>query len=101
MCGFLDKNFQFSGRFLLLKSYKTNLKNSFKFLTLFYLIFRCVFTNIDPETAQRDPEEDPLKTLKKYRQFEKTGESPVMGIHLGIREFGKLKLGDPVFVEDQ
>ncbi|KAL7029785.1 hypothetical protein ACKWTF_006365 [Chironomus riparius] len=61
---------------------------------------RCIFTNIDPETARRSSVDEPLKTLKKYRQFEKTGESPVMGIHLGIREYGALKLGDSVFVED-
>lgn len=25
---------------------------------------RCIFTNIDPETAKRDPEGNPLNTLK-------------------------------------
>ena len=62
--------------------------------------FRCIFTNIDPETAERNADEDPLKTLKKYRQFKKTGESPVMGIHLGAREYGTLKVGDAIYVED-
>ncbi|KAL7029786.1 hypothetical protein ACKWTF_006366 [Chironomus riparius] len=61
---------------------------------------RCPLINIDPETAQKDPEQVPLKTLKKYRLFPKTGESPVMGIHLGIRKYGPLKVGDSVFVED-
>lgn len=62
---------------------------------------RCIFTNIDPETAERNPDEDPVKTLKKYRKFEKTGESPVLGIHLGLRSDGKVKLGDPIYVEDE
>ncbi|XP_070502419.1 sensory neuron membrane protein 1-like [Chironomus tepperi] len=60
---------------------------------------RCPLINVDPETAQKDPEQTPLKTLKKYRLFPKTGESPVMGIHLGVRKYGPLKLGDSVYVE--
>lgn len=62
-------------------------------------VSRCLFTNIDPESAERDQEE-PLKTLKTYRKFEKSGDSPVMGIHLGIRQQGKIKLGDLVYIGD-
>lgn len=64
-----------------------------------FSIYRCLFTNIDPKTAERH-ESEPLKTLKKYRSFEKTGDSPVMGIHLGVKVQGKIKLGDTVYVED-
>jgi len=62
---------------------------------------RCVFTNIDPITAERHPKEEPLKTLKSYRLIEKGGDSPVMGIHLGIRQQGKIRLNDGVYVEDE
>ena len=65
-----------------------------------YIYFRCIFTNIDPETAERHKEE-PLKTLKSYRQFEKTGDSPVLGIHLGVRIEGAVKVGDAVYIEDK
>lgn len=83
--------------------HKVSSSNVFKFQgrqnILFYL--RCVFTNIDPITAERDPKEEPLKTLKSYRLIEKGGDSPVMGIHLGIRRQGKIRLHDAVYVDDE
>lgn len=63
--------------------------------------FRCIFTNIDPMTAERNPQEEPLKTLKAYRTFKESGASPVMGIHLGVRQQGSIKLHDAVYVEDE
>lgn len=59
---------------------------------------RCIFTNIDPETAKRSSDGNPLKTLKGYRQFAKIGTSPVLGVHLGLRKPGKLTLGDLVYI---
>ncbi|XP_012263157.2 mitochondrial amidoxime-reducing component 1 [Athalia rosae] len=66
---------------------------------------RCIFTTVDPETGTKNPTVEPLKTLKGYRQIEDpalrpfTGDSPVMGIHLGLRSNnGKVRLGDGVFV---
>ncbi|XP_055845835.1 mitochondrial amidoxime reducing component 2-like [Episyrphus balteatus] len=59
---------------------------------------RCIFTNVDPETAQRSPDGNPLKTLKGYRQFAKIGKDPVMGVHLGLRKSGTLSLGDLVYI---
>jgi hypothetical protein len=32
--------------------------------------------------------------------FEKAGPSPVMGIHLGLRGNGNIKMGDSIYVED-
>lgn len=61
---------------------------------------RCGFTNIDPHSGERSLDNEPMKTLKSYRQFENIGESPVMGIHLGIRMQGKIKLNDAVYVDD-
>ncbi|CRL02331.1 CLUMA_CG015274, isoform A [Clunio marinus] len=61
---------------------------------------RCIFTNIDPITAERNSNEEPLKTLKTYRKFENCGDSPVMGIHLGLRRKGVIRLNDPIYIEE-
>lgn len=50
-------------------------------------------------TGVRSDEGEPLKTLKTYRKFKKTGESPVMGLHLAVKVPGVVKIGDEVFVE--
>ncbi|XP_015593480.1 mitochondrial amidoxime reducing component 2-like [Cephus cinctus] len=66
---------------------------------------RCIFTTVDPETGKKNPKIEPLKTLKGYRQIQDpdiqpyTGDSPVMGIHLGLRSpVSVVRLGDPIFV---
>ncbi|XP_031839562.1 mitochondrial amidoxime reducing component 2 [Nomia melanderi] len=66
---------------------------------------RCIFTTIHPETGVKDSNAEPLKTLKSYRQITEpeirrvVGESPVLGIHLGLRgPKGSIRLGDPVYV---
>ncbi|XP_076175776.1 mitochondrial amidoxime-reducing component 1 [Ptiloglossa arizonensis] len=66
---------------------------------------RCIFTTIDPATGKKNPDAEPLKTLKSYRQVTDPtyrpvfGDSPVMGIHLGLRSpNGTVRLGDPVYV---
>lgn len=59
---------------------------------------RCVFTNVDPMTGQKRSDGEPLKTLKEYRKFPGLGDSPVMGVHLGVIAGGIVKVGDQVFV---
>lgn len=66
---------------------------------------RCIFTTVDPETGIKNPKAEPLKTLKSYRQIMDpiirplVGESPVLGIHLGLRNSdGIVRVGDPVYV---
>ncbi|XP_028982579.1 mitochondrial amidoxime reducing component 2 [Diachasma alloeum] len=66
---------------------------------------RCIFTTIDPDTGTKDPNTEPLKTLRKYRQIQDpvlrqfTKDNPVMGIHLGLKgPNGVVRLGDPVYV---
>ncbi|KAG7198382.1 hypothetical protein KM043_005773 [Ampulex compressa] len=66
---------------------------------------RCILVTVNPETGQKSPKAEPLKTLKSYRQIQDpelrryTGQSPVMGIHLGLRgSSGVVRLGDPVYV---
>uniref|UniRef100_A0A182W673 MOSC domain-containing protein n=1 Tax=Anopheles minimus TaxID=112268 RepID=A0A182W673_9DIPT len=58
---------------------------------------RCVFTTIDPTSGVPHPDKEPLRTLKQYRQIPAYGESPALGIHLGLRRAGEIKLGDPVY----
>ncbi|XP_017027937.1 mitochondrial amidoxime-reducing component 1 [Drosophila kikkawai] len=60
---------------------------------------RCIFPNINPETAERDVDGEPLKTLRSYRLF--NFSSPALGIHLGLRLPGKVKANDVVYVEDK
>lgn len=59
---------------------------------------RCFFTNVDPETAEKDPNGETLKALKEYRLFPKFGPSPCCGIHLGMRVPGNVSLGDSIYV---
>lgn len=61
---------------------------------------RCIFTNIDPETAVRHKNHEPLQTLKEYRII-RENEPPAFGIHLAAVKFGKVSLGDSVYVEDE
>lgn len=64
---------------------------------------RCVMTTIDPDTGMRSREGDPLKTLKKYRQFDdpeqrkRDGESPRFGEYLGMDVGGVIRVGDPIY----
>lgn len=59
---------------------------------------RCMLTTIDPMTGERNKDEQPIKTLRKYRCFQNISKtSPVFGIHLGLRLPGIVKSGDPVY----
>lgn len=60
--------------------------------------YRCISVNINPNTAQRNAKNEPLKTLKSYRLWGNYG-SPRFGIQMGIRKEGVLKKGDAVYVE--
>ncbi|KAG4079961.1 hypothetical protein HA402_006273 [Bradysia odoriphaga] len=60
---------------------------------------RCIFTNIDPETAARHKEQEPLKTLREYRII-RENEPPAFGIHIAAVKFGSVAVGDSVYVED-
>jgi uncharacterized protein YcbX len=56
---------------------------------------RCVFTTIDPETAIRDADGEPLRTLTRYRQ---TKGGVMFGMNLIARGEGTLQVGDEVEV---
>lgn len=54
---------------------------------------RCVLTTIDPETATKDPDGEPIRTLKSFRR----GPGGVMfGQNLIPRRLGSVSVGDPI-----
>ncbi|XP_046441184.1 mitochondrial amidoxime-reducing component 1-like isoform X1 [Daphnia pulex] len=65
---------------------------------------RCVLTTIDPATGIKDPDLEPLRTLRKYRLAEDPvlrraiGESPLLGINLSLEQSGRIRKGDVVYV---
>lgn len=64
---------------------------------------RCTLPNVDPKTGKRDKEE-PLKSLRKFRLVPKEeddalGNSPALGMNLGIEKPGIIKVGEPVFAK--
>nr|CAD7601813.1 unnamed protein product [Timema genevievae] len=64
---------------------------------------RCILTTVDPETGVLDPDKEPLRTLETYRQLDEAispvmGQSPALGINLGLYTPGIVKVGDAVYV---
>ncbi|XP_053684300.1 mitochondrial amidoxime-reducing component 1 [Sabethes cyaneus] len=59
---------------------------------------RCIFINVDPETGISSSTAEPLKTLKTYRRKPKIGDNPVLGMQMGVKKEGTVRLGDPVYV---
>lgn len=62
--------------------------------------FRCVFINVNPDTGERNPQFEPLKTLSGFRKVI-PNEDPVMGVLLAIRSLGQISIGDDVFIPDE
>jgi len=58
---------------------------------------RCIFTTIDPETGEKDPDREPLRTLGTYRTREEGGI--YFGQNLIPRSVGTIHVGDPVSIE--
>ena len=54
---------------------------------------RCVLTTIDPETAEKDPDEEPIRTLKTFRRGP---EGVMFGQNLIPRRLGTVSVGDPI-----
>ncbi|WP_067099399.1 MOSC domain-containing protein [Marinomonas atlantica] len=55
---------------------------------------RCLFITLDPDTAERSPKGEPLRTLAKYRLFDKEGVT--FGVNLVTENEGKIAVGDEV-----
>lgn len=58
---------------------------------------RCVFTTIDPESGERHPHQEPLRTLASYRR--RADGDVRFGQNLIPRSLGRLRVGDRVSVE--
>lgn len=58
---------------------------------------RCIFTTIRHETGKKDPNMEPLRTLRGYR-CEPGIKDPEFGINLGVDIPGTIRPGDDVFV---
>ena len=61
---------------------------------------RCVFITVNPKTAEKHPQREPLKTLKGYRKvISGEGKGEVMfGQNLVPLNQGQIKLGDKIHV---
>lgn len=55
---------------------------------------RCVFTTINPDTRQKHPKQEPLRTLVTYRRNATGG--PIFGVHMTARDLGMIRVGDSV-----
>ncbi|RMG59741.1 MAG: MOSC domain-containing protein [Gammaproteobacteria bacterium] len=58
---------------------------------------RCIVTTVDPETGERDPEREPLRTLMQYRLRD---NKVYFGQNAIPRTTGRLHTGQPVTVVD-
>lgn len=65
-----------------------------------FVLYRCIFVNVNPVTGERHPTHEPLKTLNTYRKL-MPNEGPVMGVQLALRNGGQIRIGDDVFIEDK
>ena len=54
---------------------------------------RCVLTTIDPATATKDPDGEPIRTLKTFRRGP---EGVMFGQNLIPRRLGTVSVGDPI-----
>lgn len=57
---------------------------------------RCIFTTIDPDTGEKHPDKEPLRTLGTYRRRPEGGV--YFGQNLIPRSGGVIRVGDPVTV---
>ncbi|XP_065363132.1 mitochondrial amidoxime reducing component 2-like [Calliphora vicina] len=57
---------------------------------------RCILPNVDIKTCKRNPNFEPLNTLKKYRLIHNKKE-PTMGAYYKVYQEGSFKTKDPVY----
>jgi hypothetical protein len=57
---------------------------------------RCIFTTIDPDSGEKHPDREPLRTLSTYRRRPQGGV--FFGQNLIPRSRGVIRVGDPVTV---
>ncbi|KAF5305930.1 hypothetical protein FQR65_LT07541 [Abscondita terminalis] len=67
---------------------------------------RCALTTVNPENGVRSKFNEPLRTLRKYRLLQDVmnisldGDTPLMGVNVGLQVEGNIKVGDVVYVVD-
>ena len=59
---------------------------------------RCAVTTIDPDSVEKHPQQEPLRTLSRYRRAADGGV--YFGRNLKPERLGRIRLGDPVDVLD-
>ncbi|XP_053950412.1 mitochondrial amidoxime reducing component 2-like [Anastrepha ludens] len=59
---------------------------------------RCILINVNVEDYTRNPDFEPLRTLKKYR-LRQSPKEPSMGVYFNVYKCGLLKIGDPIYVQ--
>ncbi|KAK3801707.1 hypothetical protein RRG08_033893 [Elysia crispata] len=59
---------------------------------------RCVITTIEPDTANKRADVQPLKLLRSFRCRAPYGGSPLFGVYFANDFPGFIKVGDPVYV---
>lgn len=81
-------------------------EDNFKFISIGECVFefaqhcsRCVFTTIDPVTRQKRTDQEPLRTLAKYRKVKDYGV--IFGVQMVPRKLGEIKVGDEVVCMDE
>ena len=57
---------------------------------------RCVMITIDPQSGEKDPDQEPLRTLATYRKHPAGGAA--FGVHLIARKLGKISLDDEMTI---
>ncbi len=56
---------------------------------------RCVLTTVDPDSGEKDPAGEPLKTLRAFR-FDRPARGIMFGMNLIPRKTGRIAVGAPV-----
>lgn len=70
------------------------------YFDILYTFHRCIFVNVDPNTGERHPNFEPLKTLNDFRKLIPS-EGPIMGLLLALRNPGYISIGDDVYIGDE
>jgi uncharacterized protein YcbX len=69
---------------------------------------RCSVTTIDQETGEKSANDEPLKTLRSYRNYDKVygvydsryTSGPLFGADYGVIQTGTIAVGDKVFIRN-
>ncbi|XP_041351133.1 uncharacterized protein LOC121370098 [Gigantopelta aegis] len=58
---------------------------------------RCVLVTVDQFKGEKNNNEEPLATLKKFRLKPPYGEKPAFGVNAALDAPGSIKVGDPIY----